>query len=183
MADIYVDCKDEAAKKIYTKVIQTALEDLLLGKSLIRVEFIAREKDPYFILGALPKPTRKIIKLRDMAEIVEQKKENGKIIYKLKITDETYLPYLLKKIHVIEQPTRFEIITDSNIDLDMEIYDTSKDFVDKVLDFMNRVFPEGMRIRKSFIDKAIVLLASERPLKPEEIEEAKKLKEKLEMIK
>ncbi|WP_423792803.1 methanogenesis marker 17 protein [Methanocaldococcus indicus] len=183
MADIYVDCEDKYAKEIYTKVIQTALEDLILGKSLIRVEFIAREKEPYFILGVLPKPTRKIIKLRDMAEIVEEKKVDGKRIYKLKITDETYLPYLLKKIHVIEQPSRFEIITDSDIDLDMDVYDTSKDFIDRVLDFMYRVFPEGMRIKKSFIDKAIVLIASERPLKPEEIEKAEKLKEKLENLK
>ncbi|CAB3288814.1 Methanogenesis marker protein 17 [Methanocaldococcus lauensis] len=182
MAEIIVQCDDKAGKEIYTKVIQTALEDLLLGKSIIRVEFIAKEKEPYFILGVLPKPTRKMIKIRDFAEIVEQKKQDGKTIYKLKITDETYVPYLLKKIHVIEQPSRFEIITDSEIDLDMDIYDTQKDFIDKVMDFMNRVFPEGMRIRNTYIDKAIVSIASERPFKPEEIEEALKLKEKLETM-
>ncbi|XRO75723.1 methanogenesis marker 17 protein [Methanocaldococcus sp. 28A] len=182
MAEIVVYCEDKAGKEIYTKVIQTALEDLLLGKSIIRVEFIAKEKEPYFILGALPKPTRKIIKLRDFAEIVEQKKENDRVIYKLKITDETYVPHLLRKIHVIDQPSRFEIITDSDIDLDMEVYDTSKDFIDKVMDFMNRVFPEGMRIRNTYVGKAIVSVASERPIKPEENEEALKLKEKLETM-
>ena len=180
MADIYVYCEEEDAKKIITKVIQTALEDLILGKSIIRVDFICKEKEPYFILGILPKKTRKIIKLRDMAEIVEQKKKGEKIIYKLKITDETYLPYLLKKIHVIEQPSRFEIVTDSEIDLDMPIYDTSKDFLDKLMDFAFRVFPEGMRIKESFIGDAIVLIASERPLKENEIEEALQLKKMLE---
>ena len=182
MAEIAVYCDDKAGKEIYTKVIQTALEDLLLGKSIIRVEFVAKEKEPYFILGVLPKPTRRAIKLRDFAEIVEQKKEDGKTIYKLKITDETYLPHLLKKIHVIDQPSRFEVITDSDIDLDMEVYDANKDFVDKVMDFMGRVFPEGMRIKNTYIDKAIVCIASERPLKDEEIEEALKLKEKLETM-
>lgn len=75
MAEIVVHCEDKAGKEIYTKVIQTALEDLLLGKSIIRVEFIAKEKEPYFILGVLPKHTRRAIKLRDFAEIVEQKKK------------------------------------------------------------------------------------------------------------
>ncbi|ADG13432.1 methanogenesis marker 17 protein [Methanocaldococcus infernus] len=180
MAEIYVYCEEEDSKRIYTKVIQTALEDLILGKSIIRVDFICKEKEPYFILGILPKATRKMIKLRDMAEIVEQKKEGDKVIYKLKITDETYLPYLLKKIHVLDQPSRFEIVTDSEIDLDMDIYDTSKDFLDKIMDFSFRVFPEGMRIKRSFIDNAIVIIASERPLKEHEIEEALKLKERLE---
>lgn len=182
MAEIIVHCEDEAGKNIYTKVIQTALEDLILGKSIIRVEFIAKEKVPYFILGVLPKHTRRAIKLRDFAEIAEQKKENGKTIYKLKITDETYLPYLLKKIHVIDQPSRFEVITDSDIDLDMEVYDASKDFLDKVMDFMGRVFPEGMRVKNTYIDKAIVSIASERPFEEEEIKEALKLKEKLETM-
>ncbi|ENN96210.1 methanogenesis marker protein 17 [Methanocaldococcus villosus KIN24-T80] len=182
MAEIYVDCEDEAGKKIYTKVIQTALEDLVLGKSIVRVEFIAREKEPYFILAVLPKQTRKKIKVRDVAEIVEEKKVDGKKLYKLKIVDETYAPHLLKNIKVLDQPSRFEIITDE-VDLDMDIYDTSKEFIDKIMDFMNRVFPEGMRIRKTFIDKAIVSIASERPLKEEEIKKTLEVKEKLESYK
>jgi putative methanogenesis marker protein 17 len=183
MAEIFVDCKDEAGKKIYTKVIQTTLEDLVLGKSILDVRMIIREDEPYFIIGVLPKKTTKLIRLRDFAIIEETKEVDGKKIYKIKIEDETYLPYLLEKINIIEQPSRFEVVTDSPIDLDMAVYDAKEDFIAKVLDFMNRVFPEGMRVRKTFYGKAIVSIASEKPFEKEWLDLALKLKEELENTK
>ncbi|EHP88814.1 methanogenesis marker 17 protein [Methanotorris formicicus] len=183
MAEIIVDCKDKAGKEIYTKIIQTSLEDLVLGKSILEVRMVIREDEPYFIIGVLPKKTTKLIRLRDFANIEGTKKVDGITIYKIKIEDETYLPYLLEKINIIEQPSRFEVVTDSPIDLDMVVYDSKKDFVAKVLDFMNRVFPEGMRIRKTFYGKAIVSIASEKPFEEEWLNEALKLKEELENTK
>jgi putative methanogenesis marker protein 17 len=181
MAKIYVDCEDVAGKLIYDKIIQTSLEDLVIGKSLITVKMICREKEPYFIIGTLPKSTSKPIKMRDIITIEESKTDkNGNTIYRLKIDDETYAPELLKMINVIEQPSRFEIITDSPIDMDIVVHDAKDDFILKLLDFMNRVFPEGMRVRKTFHGKSIVMIASERPFKEEWINEALKLKEELE---
>ncbi|AEH07079.1 methanogenesis marker 17 protein [Methanothermococcus okinawensis] len=180
MAKIYVDCKDKAGKEIYDKIIQTSLEDTILGKSLIEVKMICREDEPFFVIGALPKSTSKPIKMRDIVSIEETKKENGKTITKLKIEDETYAPQLLKKINIIDQPSRFEIITDSPIDMDEVIHDAKDDFILKLLDFMNRVFPEGMRIRKTFYGKSIVMIASEKPFTEEWIKKALELKEELE---
>ena len=181
MAKIYVDCEDEYGSKIYDKIIQTSLEDLVLGKSLITVKMICREKEPYFIIGALPKSTSKPIKMRDIVSLEETKTdEEGRTIYRLKIVDETHAPELFEMINIIEQPSRFEIITDSIIDMDMVVYDAKEDFILKLLDFMNRVFPEGMRVRKTFHGKSIVMIASERPFKDEWINEALKLKEELE---
>ena len=168
MAKIYVDCEDEYGSKIYDKIIQTSLEDLVLGKSLITVKMICREKEPYFIIGALPKSTSKPIKMRDIVSLEETKTdEEGRTIYRPKIVDETHAPELFEMINIIEQPSRFEIITDSTIDMDMVVYDAKEDFKLKLLDFMNRVFPEGMRVRKTFYGKAIVSIASEKPFEKE----------------
>ena len=180
MAKIYVDCEDKAGQEIYYKIIQTVLMDVVIGKSLTKVVMICREKDPYFIIGVLPKSTSKPIKLRDVVTVEESKKEGDRTITKLKIEDETYAPQLLEKLNVIDQPSRFEIITDTPIDLDMIIYDAEEEFISKVLDFMNRVFPEGMRIRKTFYGKSIVMIASERPFEEEWIKRALELKEELE---
>ncbi|WP_421077188.1 methanogenesis marker 17 protein [Methanothermococcus sp. Ax23] len=180
MAKIYIDCEDEAGKNIYNKIIQTSLEDLILGKSLIEVRMICREKEPFFIIGVLPKSTSKPIKLRDFVTIEETKTEDGKTITKLKIEDETYAPQLFEIINIIDQPSRFELITDSPIDMDMIVYDAKDDFKLKVLDFMNRVFPEGMRVRKTFYGKSMVMLASEKPFTEEWIKKALELKEDLE---
>ena len=181
MAKIYIDCEDEAGKNIYNKIIQTSLEDLILGKSLIEVRMICREKEPFFIIGVLPKSTSKPIKMRDIVSLEETKTdEEGRTIYRLKIVDETHAPELFEMINIIEQPSRFEIITDSTIDMDMVVYDAKEDFILKLLDFMNRVFPEGMRVRKTFHGKSIVMIASERPFKDEWIDGALKLKEELE---
>ncbi len=181
MAKIYVDCEDSYGKEIYDKIIQTSLEDLILGKSLITVKMICREKEPYFLIGVLPKSTSKPIKMRDIVSIEETKVDkNGRKIFHLKIVDETHAPELLEMINIIEQPSRFEIITDSEIDMDKVVYDAKDDFILKLLDFMNRVFPEGMRIRKTFHGSSIVMIASERPFKKEWIDNALKLKEELE---
>jgi len=180
MAKIYVNCDDEFGKNIYTKIIQTSLEDLILGKSLIDVKMICREEEPFFIIGVLPKSTSKPIKLRDFVSIEETKTKDNKLLTKLKIDDETYTPQLFDKINVIDQPSRFELITDSPIDMDMIVYDAKEDFKLKILDFMNRVFPEGMRVRKTFYGKSIVMIASEKPFKEEWIKKALELKEELE---
>ena len=180
MGKIYIDCEDKAGEEIYYKVIQTALLDVVIGKSLNKVVMICREKDPYFIIGVLPKSTSRPVKLRDVVSVEESKKEGGKTITKLRIVDETYAPQVLEKLNVIDQPSRFEIITDTPIDLDMVIYDAEGEFIAKVLDFMNRVFPEGMRIRKAFYGKSIVMIASERPFEEEWIKRALELKEELE---
>lgn len=181
MAKIYVDCEDKAGQEIYYRIIQSALMDVVIGKSLLKVVMICREKDPYFIIGVLPKATSKAVKLRDVAKVEESKREGDRIITKLKIEDETYAPQLLQKLNILDQPSRFEIVTDTPIDLDMVIYDGEEEFISKVLDFMNRVFPEGMRIRKTFYGKSIVMIASERPFEEEWIEKALQLKEELEM--
>ena len=180
MAKIHVDCEDEAGKNIYHKIIQTSLEDLILGKSLIDVKMICREKEPFFVIGVLPKSTSKPIKLREIVSIEETKTEDDKTITKLKIEDETYAPQLFEKINIIDQPSRLEIITDSLIDPDMIVYDAKEDFKLKILDFMNRVFPEGMRVRKTIYGRSMVMLASEKPFKDEWIKKALELKEDLE---
>jgi len=180
MGKIYVDCEDKAGQEIYYKIIQSALMDVVIGKSLIKVVMICREKDPYFIIGVLPKSTSKPVKLRDVVTVEESKREGDRTITRLKIEDETYAPQLLEKLNVIDQPSRFEIVTDTPIDLDMVIYDAEEEFISKVLDFMNRVFPEGMRIRKTFYGKSIVMIASERPFEEEWIKRALELKEELE---
>lgn len=179
MAYIDVDCKDETGKRIYSKIIQTSLEDLVLGKSIVKVKMICREEEPFFIIGVLPKSTSKLIKLTDVANIEETQEKDGKKIYKLRIENETYAPQLFEKINIIDQPSRFEVYTDTPVDQDMIIHDAKDDFVAKVLDFMNRVFPEGMRIRKTLHGTAIVMIASERPIEEEWISIANKLCEEL----
>jgi len=183
MAYIDVECNDAAGQRIYEKVIQTSLEDLVLGKSIVKSKMICRQDVPYFIIGILPKSTSKLIRLRDVATIDETKEENGRKIYKLRIDDETYATELLQKVNVIDQPSRFEIVTDSQIDSDMVIHDAKEDFVDRVLDFMNRVFPEGMRVRKTFRGISIVMVASEKPIEEEWEKEALKLQKELEEFK
>jgi putative methanogenesis marker protein 17 len=183
MAYIDVECNDEAGKAIYERIIQTSLEDLVLGKSIIKAKMICKQDVPYFIIGILPKSTSKLIRLRDIATIDESKKSDGKTITKLNIDDETYATELLAKINVMDQPSRFEIVTDSEVDLNMVIHDAKEDFVDRVLDFMNRVFPEGMRIRKTIRDKTIVMVASEKPIEQDWMDEAVKLQEELKIFK
>jgi len=183
VAYIDVDCKDETGKRIYSKIIQTSLEDLVLGKSIVKVKMICREEEPFFIIGVLPKSTSKLIKLTDVANIEEVQEKNGKKIYKLRIEDETYAPQLFEKINIIDQPSRFEVYTDTPVDQDMIIHDAKDDFIAKVLDFMNRVFPEGMRIRKTLHGKAIIMIASERPIEEEWTKKGLELKEELESSK
>jgi putative methanogenesis marker protein 17 len=183
MAKIYVECQDKAGQKIYDKIVQTALEDLVIGKSLIEVKMICMEEEPLFIIGALPKTTSKLIKLRDIVRLEESKpdeKDPNKTISWLKIVDETYAHELFNKINIIDQPSRFELITDSDVDLDMIIHDAKDDFKLKILDFMNRVFPEGMRVRKTYHGKSLVMMASETPYKEEWVKIAMDLKKELE---
>ncbi|MBP2172591.1 methanogenesis marker 17 protein [Methanococcus voltae] len=180
MSKINVECTDPEGKQIYDRIIQTNLEDLVLGKSILQVTMICNLEEPYFIIGALPKSTSRAISLRDIAEISEEIKQDDKVIKKLTIIDETYAPKLLEKIAVLDQPSRLEIVTDSDIELNTKIYDAKDEFIDKVLDFMNRVFPEGMRVRQTLHGKSIVMVASEKPIAPEWLKEANDLKETLE---
>jgi len=175
--EVKVEGGDEFANKSYEKVCDDVFRDTGLTSNIDSVHMYCNAAEHVFIIsveiGRAPSP----VKVWDMTL-----REGDK----LRITDEKYAPKLLALLwdrygERVQQISRLVIsleLTEEEIAKlsDLIVYDPREDLTSRILDGIDRIFPEGARVRYPMPSaEGITVIASENPIVEEWKEKAKEV--------
>ncbi len=161
----------------YKKICQTIFRDTGLQSNIDSVYMYCNAAEHMFILSVKISRVSNPVKVGDMTVI------GGADV--IKVTNETYVPRLLTMLwddygDRVEQLSRLEIkvkldsIEEMHKLMNRIVYDPREDLNIRILDGMDRVLPEGARVRYSVPFKgSVTIIASENPIKDEWKEKAK----------
>lgn len=157
---------DDFANRTFEKICQATFRDLGVRASLDSVYIFIDPRVHFFIIS---------VKIGRVASPVKVGDITLREPDRLKITDERYAPNLLALLWAnygerVKQVSRLEI----GIDLDekerealkdLTVYDPRDDLIARTLDGIDRILPEGARVRCSIpLPGRVTLLASEDPI-------------------
>ncbi|MHA1263658.1 MAG: methanogenesis marker 17 protein [Candidatus Helarchaeota archaeon] len=154
-------------------------QDLALAGAIRSVRILIDIKKPLFYIDGELNIVKAPIHLSEIASI---KLDQGRL--RVVIENETYAPDLLKLLWTrygrenITQLDRWTLllpVTPYSIeDLNQWVVaDPSHQILNKIMDALNRIIPEGFRVRQNYLEKEhITIIASENPLQPEWIRQA-----------
>lgn len=178
--DVKVEGEEEFANKSYEKICQDTLRDVGVRSSIDYAYMYCNPKECVFIIavkiGRAPSP----IKMRDVT--LRAGKDE------LKITEERHAPRLLAMLwdrygERVQQRARLVV----GLELEDEeeetlknliVYDPREDLVLRILDGIDRILPEGARVRASIPStpaNIITIIASENPIGVEWEKKAEKM--------
>ncbi|MCW3133825.1 MAG: methanogenesis marker 17 protein [Methanophagales archaeon] len=181
--DVKVEGGDEFANASYEKICDDIFRDIGLRSNIDRAYMYCNAAEHVFIIsvkiGRVPSP----VKVWDVTQ-----REGDK----LRITDEKYAPKLLalmwdKYGDRVQQISRlvigFELKEEEIPDFnDLIVYDPREDLNTRVLDGIDRILPEGARVRYPMPStEGITIIASENQIAEEWKEKAKEVMSKMEM--
>lgn len=161
-----VEGGDEFANKSYEKICQDAFKNAGVRTSIDFTYLYCNPKEHVFIISVKIGRVSSPVKVGDITQ-------RGKD--KLKITDEKYAPKLLSVLwdkhgEKVQQISRLEI----NVKLDEEemealndliVYDPREDLIARILDGIDRILPEGARVRSTITSASgMTIIASENPI-------------------
>ncbi|MCC6013291.1 MAG: methanogenesis marker 17 protein [Candidatus Verstraetearchaeota archaeon] len=176
-----VDTNDEKGREAYIKIIKQSIEDLILGGSIEWVYLYMNLEIPLCIMKVSYKEIKRRNLLKDLARF-EERANTIKIILENEIDVTDALRVLWSKFgrDKVEQIGRFEILL-RNIDIneikEIKIREKEVDISERIIELVNRVLPEGFRIRHTIKEKDILtVIASEDPIKEEWIKKAHEIK-------
>jgi putative methanogenesis marker protein 17 len=164
--EVKVEGGDEFANTSYEKICQDTFRDLGVRPSINHTYLYISPREPVFLISVKIGRVASPIKVRD----VTQPEKN-----KLKITDEKFAPKLLALLwdkygERVKQIGRLEI----GLELDereaeavkeLIIYDPREDLRARILDGIDRILPEGARVRYPLPSpRRITIIASENPI-------------------
>jgi putative methanogenesis marker protein 17 len=164
--EVTVEGGDEFANESYALICQNTFRDLGVRPSIEEVYLRIEPREHVFILsvriGRVASPVK-------VGEIMQLEPE------KLKITDERYAPNLLALLWErygdrVQQIGRLEIglqLTEKELAelKELVVYDPREDLVTRILDGMDRILPEGARVRYPLAaPNRLTLIASENPI-------------------
>lgn len=165
---------------MYRHIVERSVEDLALGSSVVGVSLMIKPEIPLFIIKVMYKEREIKNKLGDLARI-ESRSGNVRVI----LEDEIDLGDALKSLwseygrDKVEQSGRTEIIVKGVEPENLRELKIRKERVsisEKVNELVNRIIPEGFRVRYALRDQNILtVIATEDPIR----EEWKKLAEEL----
>jgi putative methanogenesis marker protein 17 len=164
--DVEVEGGDEFANKSYEKICQDAFREVGIRSSIESVYLYCNPEEHVFIIAA------KIGRVSSPVKIWDVTHREGT---NLRITNETYAAKLLALLwdtygEKIQQISRLEIsftLEDKEVEelMDLIVYDPREDLVTRILDGLDRILPEGARVRTSIqAPGCIALIASENPI-------------------
>ena len=164
--EVKVEGGDDFANTTFEKISQATFRDLGVRTSIDNIYIYIDPTDHFFIISVKIGRVASPVKVSDITQREPDR---------LKITDERYAPNLLSLLWEIydervKQVSRLEI----GIDLDEKersalkdliVYDPREDLVTRILDGIDRILPEGARVRCPIpLPGRVTLLASEDPI-------------------
>jgi len=163
---VEVEGADEFATASYAKICQDTFRDLGVRTSIDHTYLYINPQEHLFLISVKIGRVASPIKVRDVTQPE---------IDKLKITDEKYAPKLLAVLwdaygERVQQVGRLEIglkLTDKEMEAVKEliVYDPREDLIARILDGIDRILPEGARVRYPIPSPArITIIASENPI-------------------
>ncbi|MHC1611243.1 MAG: methanogenesis marker 17 protein [Candidatus Methanospirareceae archaeon] len=175
--EVKVEGGDDFANAAYEKICMSTFRDVGITSSLDFVYMYCNPKEHVFILSVKIGRVSSPIKVGDITY-----REGGK----LRITDETYAPKLLTLLwnkygERVQQISRLEIgvkLEEKEMDelKELVVYDPREDLVARIMDGMDRIFPEGARIRSTISSIGrLTVIASENPISEEWRKKAEEL--------
>lgn len=174
---------EEYASESYKMLFETIMNDV--GKAILvdKAVIVLKPEVPLFIFSVrfVNEPVFKSI--ADAASLRQEGKETH-----LTISDEKYAPEILSQLwkeygrNRVEQQTRFDLTViggDEEKISGLQI-SSSEETKKEIVGALWRVIPEGIKVRHNISDgAAITIVATEEIMKPEMIEEARKVHESI----
>jgi putative methanogenesis marker protein 17 len=167
--EVKVEGGDDFANTTFAKISQATFRDLGVRASIDNIYIFIDPTAHFFIISVKIGRVASPVKVSDITQREPDR---------LKITDERYAPNLLSLLwdnydERVKQVSRLEL----GIDLDekeMEalkdliVYDPRDDLITRILDGIDRILPEGARVRCPIpLPGRVTLLASEDPIRNE----------------
>lgn len=164
--EVKVEGGDEFANTSYGKICQDTFRDLGVRTSIDHTYIYIDPKEPVFLISVKIGRVASPIKVRDVTQPE---------IDKLKITDEKFAPKLLTVLwdkygERVHQIGRLEIglkleEREAEALKDLIVYDPREDLIPRILDGIDRILPEGARVRYPLPSpRRITIIASENPI-------------------
>ncbi|HDS45041.1 MAG TPA: methanogenesis marker 17 protein [Methanomicrobia archaeon] len=175
--EIKVEGGDTFANASYETICRDTFRDLGIGSSIDDAYLYLNPEEHVFIISITIGRVASPIKVGDVASIEKNT---------LRIGDEKYAPKLLSLLWE-KFGERVEQLSRLVIELDVEeheltalkelvIYDPREDLIARILDAIDRILPEGARVRNLIpIDHAITIIASEDAISDEWMQRAREL--------
>ncbi|MDR3223721.1 MAG: methanogenesis marker 17 protein [Methanobrevibacter sp.] len=182
-----VQSNDKDGAKVYEMIIKQILQDLQLSPSIKNMKAFVNPNEVIFIIAIKMDKTSSHIKLSEVAEVTYEKEENKTII---KISDENYLPDILKLLwrdfsrDQLYQPDRYTIILDGDVSFlrDSIVFSPKVNLKIRIIDAIFRIIPEGFRVLRELSKNDIVaIVATDEMIKDEWILKCKELIKELEV--
>ncbi|NVM52904.1 MAG: methanogenesis marker 17 protein [Candidatus Helarchaeota archaeon] len=162
----------------YKVIADHVFTDLTLAGAVQSIRILIDIEKPFFYLAGELRLVASPVRVSDIASLSLE--EEGIHVV---IEDESYAPDLLKLLWTkfgrenITQIDRWNLIIPNLItaeELEHMIAVNPRDrIMNKILDALNRIIPEGFRVRKRSLEKGhITIIASENPIEPEWIQKA-----------
>lgn len=178
--EVKVEGEEEFATKSYEKICQDTFRDVGIRSSIDYTYMYCNPKDHVFIISIKIGRVSSPIKVRDVTLRAGTKE--------LKITEEKYAPRLLAMLwdrygERVQQKARLVVglaLEDEEIEtlLELVVYDPREDLVAMILDGIDRILPEGARVRTSIPTTAaniVTIIASENPIGEEWTKKGEKM--------
>ena len=166
--EVKVEGGDDFANTTFAKIGQATFRDLGVRASIDNIYIFIDPTAHFFIISVKIGRVASPVKVSDITQREPDR---------LKITDERYAPNLLSLLWAtyddkrVKQVSRLEI----EIDLgekeraalqDLIVYDPREDLITRILDGIDRILPEGARVRCPIpLPGRVTLLASEDPIR------------------
>ena len=164
--EVKVEGGDEFANTSYGKICQDTFRDLGVRTSIDHTYISIAPKEPVFLISVKIGRVASPVKVRDVTQPEKDK---------LKITDEKFAPKLLAVLwdkygDRVQQIGRLEIglkLDEQEVEAlkDLIVYDPREDLIPRLLDGIDRILPEGARVRYPIPSpRRITIIASENPI-------------------
>lgn len=167
--EVTVEGGDEFATASYAKICQDTFRDLGVRTSIDHTYLYVNPEEHIFLISVKIGRVASPVKVRDVTQPEPEK---------LKITDEKYAPKLLAVLWDtygarVQQIGRLEIglkleAKELEAMKELVIYDPREDLIARILDGIDRILPEGARVRYPLqLPGRVTILASENPISEE----------------
>ncbi|MDI6810730.1 MAG: methanogenesis marker 17 protein [archaeon] len=164
--EVKVEGADDFANTSYGKICQDTFRDLGVRTSIDHTYLYISPKEPVFLISVKIGRVASPIKVRDVTQPEKDK---------LKITEEKFAPKLLAMLwdkfgESVQQIGRLEIglkLDEQEAEAlkDLIVYEPREDLIARILDGIDRILPEGARVRYSIPSpRRITIIASENPI-------------------
>ncbi|HID20458.1 MAG TPA: methanogenesis marker 17 protein [Methanophagales archaeon] len=164
--EVKVEGGDDFANESYAKICLDTFRDVGLRGNIDHAYMYCNPTEHVFIIAA------KIERVSSPVTVWDITLREGN---KLRITVERYAPKLLALLwdkygERVEQISRLEIslkLEDKEVEelMNLIVYDPREDLVARILSGMDRILPEGARVRSSIPSTdSIAIIASENPI-------------------